>query len=157
MSTFTECTSPPKTLSSMRSPFWFTHKRNPRPTSCRLRTSEALLLSVQIWNTFWLSQPSFSAEWLNIKRTGSSRESRRSLSFMIKSYASISSESDDPRATLLSTKRPPPFLLLSMEKYPACALWASVFSRNSKYSGLSSKSCCIDLRMESYSSSNILA
>lgn len=33
---------------SIRSPFWLTHRRRPRPTSCRLRTSLLLCFRVQI-------------------------------------------------------------------------------------------------------------
>ena len=50
-----------------RSPSWFTASRTPRPISCRFFISEAVWLSVQIWNTFGLSQPSRSAECEKMK------------------------------------------------------------------------------------------
>ena len=49
VSLLSSCTSPPSTLSSMRSPCWLTHRRRPRPISCLLRMSESLcFFSVQI-------------------------------------------------------------------------------------------------------------
>lgn len=39
--------------------------------------------SVQIWNTFGLSQPSRKAEWGKINRNGLSNDNKRSLSFII--------------------------------------------------------------------------
>ena len=57
----------------------------PAPTSWRRLMVLSLCLSVQITNTFGLSQPSRSAEWEKMKRTGSSNDSSRSLSFKIRS------------------------------------------------------------------------
>ena len=82
---FTSNTPPCSTLSSCRSPSLFTHRRIPRPTSWRFFVVLSESFNVQIWKTLGLSQPSFSAECENIKRVGSSKESRRSLSFIIRS------------------------------------------------------------------------
>ena len=77
---------------SMRSPCWSTAMRSPRPISWRRETVLSLFLSMPIVKTLGLSQPSRSAEWEKMNRTGSSNESRRSLSFSIRSYASASVE-----------------------------------------------------------------
>lgn len=69
--------------SNERSPFSRTGRRRPRPISWRFLTSERVSLSVQIWNTLGLSQPSRKAEWLKMKRKGSSSDKSRSLSRMI--------------------------------------------------------------------------
>lgn len=53
--------------------------------------AERVSLRVQMTKTFGLSQPSRSAEWLKINRSGSSVESSRSLLRMISSYALSSS------------------------------------------------------------------
>ena len=122
VSRLTRCTSLPKTLASMRSPCPFTQRRSPRPTSWRLRTSAELCFRVQIWKTFGLSHPSRRAECEKIKRIGSFRSSRRSLFFIIKSYASSSVYSLVPRSVLLSISFP----FLSLEKYPSWAFDATV-------------------------------
>jgi hypothetical protein len=73
-------TSKPRT----RSPFWFTHKRRPRPMVCRRQRSVSRVLKLQIWKTLGLSQPSFSAEWLKMNFSGDSKPSSFSLSRMIR-------------------------------------------------------------------------
>ncbi len=70
-------------LSSMRSPSWLTQRRRPRPTFWRAVRVFFCSMSVQTWNTFGLSQPSFSAEWEKIKRRGQSKDKSHSLSFII--------------------------------------------------------------------------
>lgn len=53
------------------------------PISWRFLISLAVSFSVQIWNTFGLSQPSRKAEWEKINRNGLSSESKLSLSRII--------------------------------------------------------------------------
>ncbi len=85
VSSFTSNTPPCSTLSSCRSPCWFTQRRIPRPTSWRFFVWLSESFNVQIWNTLGLSQPSFRAECEKMKRVGSLNDSRRSLSFIIRS------------------------------------------------------------------------
>ena len=85
VSTLMSCTLSPSTSASMRFPSLFTHRRRPRPTSCRFCVVLSLCFIVQIWNTFGLSQPSRRAEWEKINRVGSSKDSSRSLFFRIRS------------------------------------------------------------------------
>ena len=140
----------PNVSTSMRSPFWLTQRRRPRPTSCLFCVVEfPPCFRVQIWNTFGLSQPSRNAECENIKRTGLLKESKRSLSFKIKLYADISSLSSLLRLVELFILRP----CLSMLKYPECVAWTSIFRRYCSY-GVSNK-VRYSLRIDIYSSSKI--
>ena len=70
---------------SIRSPCWSTDSRRPRPISCRRETVLSLFLSMPMTKTFGLSQPSRSAEWEKMNRTGSSKDSSRSLSLRMRS------------------------------------------------------------------------
>ncbi|CAJ7662021.1 Uncharacterised protein [Burkholderia pseudomallei] len=68
--------------------------------------------SVQIWNTFGLSQPSFSAECEKMNFSGVSNDSSRSLSFMMSPYARSAFSRLPALRSLVSVQ--PPFL--SIEK-----------------------------------------
>ena len=56
-----------------RSPLSMTGRRSPRPICWRLRISDLPSWRLQIVKTLGLSQPSTSAEWLKMKRSGSSK------------------------------------------------------------------------------------
>ena len=77
---------------------------------------------MQIWNTLGLSQPSLNAECEKIKRVGSSNDKSLSLSFKIKSYAEISSDS----LLFLFTGESIDLPFLSIEKYPLCVSAGSI-------------------------------
>jgi len=72
---------------------------------------------VQIWNTFGLSHPSRSAECEKMNATGSSNDNSRSLSFMIRSYASTSFCASPE---LLSSRITSPARVRRCAKYAAC-------------------------------------
>ena len=110
----------------------------PRPTSWRFLTSETDWFRVQIWKTLGLSQPSRRAEWENRKATrfrrrssspsaAAGKESRASLSRMIRAYAAASSalspETESSHSTAPRRRR--------WAKYPACTAAGS----RSRHSG----------------------
>ena len=70
-----------------RSPLSMTGRRRPRPICWRLRISDLPSWRLQIVKTLGLSQPSTSAEWLKMKRSGSSKLSSFSLFCMMRSKA----------------------------------------------------------------------
>ena len=140
------------TLSSKtRSPSWFTAMRRPRPISWRFLRVESVSFSVQIWNTFGLSQPSRNAECENMNFSLQSKDNSHSLSFIIVLKADSSSLRE-----LVSFKMSFPeesFFLPSIEKYPLWTSWADVVKSTSLKSVLKRGS----LAAFKYSSSNIFA
>ena len=72
-------------------PSCFTQSRKPRPIFCLWVNWVLFSISVQIWNTLGLSQPSFNAEWEKINLNGHSNDNNHSLSFIIVLYVSVSS------------------------------------------------------------------